>query len=309
MKIAIASGKGGTGKTLVSTNLFYSLQMEGIPVSMVDCDAEEPNAGVFIKGGASTSFIVRQHIPVIDTEKCVFCGKCHEYCHYHAIVCLPPTRFIQVVEDLCHGCGSCLFACEYNAITEKEMDLGEITSKAMGNSTDMIEGRTRIGVFSPVPVIKKSIYTVNSGSIAILDSPPGISCPFITTVEKADFVVLVTEPTPFGLNDLKLSVATLQHLGKIFGVVVNRAGLGNLEVYKWLKEKKIPLLMEIPFDKEIARLYSEGKLISEVKPQYRQQFTALGQRIINGYSNKRPFDELIRANNTGKLAGNSSIKR
>lgn len=279
MKIAIASGKGGTGKTLVSTNLFYSAQQAGEAVSLVDCDAEEPNVAEFIHGEVSCSTNVRQHIPVIDVKKCIFCGKCQLYCNYHAIVFLPSAGFIQVLEELCHDCGACQVACESGAITEKEKVLGTVKIMQLKSNVRIIEGCAEIGVYSPVPVIKSALRALNGEAIAILDSPPGISCPFIATVEKADFVVLVTEPTPFGLNDLKLSAATLQHLKKAFGVIVNRAGLGNREVYSWLEKNNIPLLMEIPFDKEIARIYSEGRLLAEAKPAFQVQFIALLDRI------------------------------
>ncbi len=279
MKIAIASGKGGTGKTLVSTNLFYSAQQAGIPVTLVDCDAEEPNVAEFIQGKVIRSENVMQNVPVIDTNKCLFCGKCYDFCNYHAIVYMPPARFIQIIEELCHDCGACLKACEYGAISEKKKKLGEIRTMAVTSFSKIIEGCVEPGVYSPVPVIRQSIKELNGEILAILDSPPGISCPFITAVAKADFVVLVTEPTPFGLNDLKLSVATLKHLGKSFGVIINRAGLGNREVYNWLERNQIPLLMEIPFDKEIARIYSEGHLIAEEKTAYRNQFMNLLKRI------------------------------
>ncbi len=279
MKIAIASGKGGTGKTLVSTNLFWSAQQAGIPVTLVDCDAEEPNVAVFIVAEVMCTSDVIQNIPLIDVNKCLFCGKCYDYCNYHAIVYLPPARFIQIVEELCHDCGACLKACEYGAISEKEKKLGEIRTMNVKNSSKIIEGCAELGGYSPVPVIKQSIKALNGETLAIMDSPPGISCPFITTVAKADYVVLVTEPTPFGLNDLKLSVATLKHLGKPFGVIINRAGLGNEEIYNWLEKSHIPLLMEIPFDREIARIYSEGLLLAEEQTSYCHQFLNLLNRI------------------------------
>jgi MinD superfamily P-loop ATPase len=275
MKIAIASGKGGTGKTLVSTNLFYSAQQAGISVALADCDAEEPNVAEFIQGEIVHSETVNQNIPVIDANACVFCGKCYEYCNYHAIVYLPQSGFIQVVDELCHDCGACLVACQYGAITEKIKQLGQVKTMVVNDQAKIIEGSANVGVYSPVPVIRQTIRELNGESLSILDSPPGISCPFIATVEKADYIVLVTEPTPFGVNDLKLSAATLKHLGKPFGVIVNRAGLGNRDVYEWLEQNGISLLMEIPFDKEIARIYSEGRLLAEVIPDYRNQFMKL----------------------------------
>jgi MinD superfamily P-loop ATPase len=272
MKIAVASGKGGTGKTLVSTNLFWTAQNSGFPVTLVDCDAEEPNVAEFITGELTNSFPVTQNIPVINPELCVFCGKCYNYCNYNAIVYLPSNQFIKVVEDLCHDCGACLVACKFGAITEKEKQLGTVKSMYLNSHAELIEACADVGVYSPVPVVKKAIKEASNSYLAIFDSPPGISCPFIATVENADYVILVTEPTPFGLNDLKLSVETLQQLKKPFGVIVNRAGLGNREVYDWLNQNKITLLLEIPFDREIARIYSEGKLLAEEKPAYQLQF-------------------------------------
>jgi MinD superfamily P-loop ATPase len=280
MKIAIASGKGGTGKTFISTNLFWTVQNASMPVVLVDCDAEEPNVAEFINGKVTQVQTVTQKVPVIDAEKCTFCGKCHGFCNYHAIIYLPPAGFIQVVEELCHDCGACSFACEFGAITEKEKQLGEVTSMGYHNHSDLIEARADVGVYSPVPVIKQAIKQANEQSLILFDSPPGISCPFIATVDKADYVILVTEPTPFGLNDLKLSVETLKQLNKPFGVVINRAGLGDRSVYEWLDANHIELLMEIPFDREIARIYSEGFLLVEMKPDYQALFLSLLNRII-----------------------------
>ena len=233
----------------------------------------------FIAGSSISSCAVNQNIPVIDPDRCVFCGKCFEYCNYNAIVFLPNNHFIQVVEDLCHDCGACFVACEFGAITEKEKQVGIVKSSYMNCHSEIIEACADVGVYSPVPVIKRAIKEVNEKHLAIFDAPPGISCPFIATVEHADFVVLVTEPTPFGLNDLKLSVETLQQLKKPYGVIVNRTGLGNREVYDWLQVNKVPLLMEIPFDREIARIYSEGLILVKEKPNYQFQFRELLKTI------------------------------
>jgi len=279
LKIAVASGKGGTGKTLVSTNLFWTIQKTGLPVTLVDCDAEEPNVAEFISGNVLFTDTVTQNIPVINPELCVFCGKCFEYCNYNAIVYLPANQFIQVVEDLCHDCGACSVACRFGAINEKKKQLGTVKSIYLNSHAEIIEACADVGVYSPVPVIKEAIKEASNRYLVIYDSPPGISCPFISTVEKADYVVLVTEPTPFGLNDLKLSVETLQQLKKPLGVIVNRAGLGNREVYDWLEQNNIPLLLEIPFDREIARIYSEGQLLAEENPAYQIQFKELLKAI------------------------------
>lgn len=284
MNIAIASGKGGTGKTLVSTNLFWTAQKMGLPVTIVDCDAEEPNVTEFIRGEVFAIYTVSQNIPVIDTKQCVFCGKCYEYCNYHAIVYLPLSGFIQVIEDLCHDCGACTVACEFGTITEKAKKLGTVQSLYLNRHSQIIEGRAEVGVYSPVPVIKRAIKEANYKTLNIFDSPPGISCPFIATVDKADYVVLVTEPTPFGLNDLKLSVETLQLLGKPFGVIVNRANLGDKTVYKYLQNNNITLLMEIPMDREIARIYSEGRMLIDEKPEFLSQLTEVIRIIKKLYN-------------------------
>ena len=279
MKIAVASGKGGTGKTMVSTNLFWVIQNAGLPVTLIDCDAEEPNVAEFVPGDLLFTDTVTQNIPVINPELCVFCGKCFEYCNYNAIVYLPSNQFIQVVEDLCHDCGACSVACKFSSITEKKKQLGTVKSMYLNSHAEIIEACADVGVYSPVPVIKKAIKEAANKYLTIFDSPPGISCPFIATVENADFVILVTEPTPFGLNDLKLSVETLHQLKKKYGVIVNRAGLGDQEIYDWLKQNKIPLLLEIPFDREIARIYSEGRILAEESPGYQNLFKNLLKTI------------------------------
>ncbi len=279
MKIAIASGKGGTGKTFVSTNLFAVAEKEARNVTLVDCDAEEPNVTEFIDGKTISTEVINQNLPVIDKETCVYCGKCRDWCNYNAIICLPENKQIYLIEDLCHDCGACLAACKYNAITEIEKKLGTVTVKEISDKSRVIEARADIGVYSPVSVIKDALNKAQESDLVFMDSPPGISCPFIAAVVPADFIVLVTEPTPFGLNDLKLSVETLEQLDKPFGVVVNRTGLGDERVYAWLEEKQIPLLMKIPFDKNIARIYSQSQLLVNEVPAYAGPFGNLLKTI------------------------------
>lgn len=280
IRIAVASGKGGTGKTLVSTNLWRSLVCENEDAVLIDCDAEAPDAGVFFKKELRYSFNVTQSVPVINTDSCVFCGKCHEYCKYNAIFFLPHVKMIRVIEELCHGCGACSFACGYGAITEKTVSLGKVSEFLVDGAHVLTEARMKAGVMSPVPVIKAALYYIaESDGIAILDSPPGTSCPFIQTVAESDYVILVTEPTPFGLSDLKQSVEILNQLRKPFGVIINRAGTGDRKVYSWLEQTGVDLLMEIPFDREIARIYSEGHLLVKEKINYNTQFIGLIQKI------------------------------
>ena len=286
LKIAIASGKGGTGKTFISTNLFNALQKSGKKVNLVDCDAEEPNDREFIAGEFLQSFDVTQKVPIIDESKCTYCGKCYEYCNYHAIFFLGEQRMIRVLEDHCHGCGACSVACEYGAITEKDELLGTVSSYKVQQNSNLIEARMKVGVHSPVPVIKEAVKSASLDAVILLYSRPGHSCPFIQTVATAHYVVLVTEPTPFGLSDLRQSVDTLRSMGKNCGVIVNRAGLGNDEVFEYLKKENISLLMSVPFDKSIAMTYSNGKLISNESPEWENKFSQLYKLILqeNGKS-------------------------
>ena len=286
IKIAVASGKGGTGKTFIASNLFYALSEQNYSVGLVDCDAEEPNDIIFFDGVSEDSFHITQKVPVIDETACTYCGKCREYCNYNAIFLLPEAKIIKVIEDLCHGCGACSVACNYGAITEKDVVQGEVTSFLIDNKRYLTEARMKVGVLSPVPIIKAAINKAgNNREIIIMDSPPGTSCPFIQTVARADYIVLVTEPTPFGLSDLEQSVNTLVGMGKKYGVIVNRAGLGDGKVYDYLKSKDIPLLLEIGFDKEIAYHYSKGELVTKEIPEWKERFLNLFDKIIDHHGN------------------------
>ena len=281
MKIAIASGKGGTGKTFVATNIFQTLLKNNYNVMLVDCDAEAPNSAAFFDTRLSEQSEVTQLVPVINTGNCTFCGKCHEYCNYNAIFILPPMKIISVIEDLCHGCGACLVACKFDAITEKPVSLGRVSQYSNNCKPAILEARMNVGVMSPVPVIKAAVKQIdNLADIVILDAPPGTSCPFIQTVAPADYVILVTEPTPFGLSDLKQSVETLRTMNKSFGVIINRAGLGNNKVQEYLYDEDITLLLEIPYKKEIAVTYSVGKLVADRDSFFAEQLLAVIKDII-----------------------------
>jgi MinD superfamily P-loop ATPase len=188
-----------------------------------------------------------------------------------------------VIEDLCHGCGACTVACEDGAITEKDVSLGEVNHFITSKNSSIVESRIHVGVYSPVPVIKRAINQAENHQIVLMDSPPGTSCPFIQTVSRADYVILVTEPTPFGLSDLKQSVETLKTMNKPYGVIVNRAGLGDNEVYKYLNQQQIPLLMEIPFNRDIASAYSKGELIAKVKPKLQAELYTIFNKIMKQY--------------------------
>jgi MinD superfamily P-loop ATPase len=284
MKIAIASGKGGTGKTFVSTNLFYIAQKQGLKTCLVDCDAEEPNVFGFLLGKENYKIPATQKIPVFDKEKCTFCKKCSEYCEYNAIFILPMVQFIQVTPELCHNCGACLYACEFDAITETEIGIGEITCVQFSENAEIIESRMNIGIERAGEIINFAQKQVPKNTeLVIYDSPPGTSCPFISTVEKADIVLMVAEPTPFGLNDLKLSVDVLKQIGKAIYAIINKHGIGNDEVEKFLEAENIEIVAKIPFDRNIAELYSEGKILAKDVEKYTIMFENV---LINLLMNK-----------------------
>jgi len=286
IRIAIASGKGGTGKTFVATNIFYALLRNNYRAMLIDCDAEAPNSIAFFETKLIKESEVTQLVPVINTEVCTFCGKCHNYCNYNAIFILPPMKIIKVIEDLCHGCGACNVACKDGAISEKQVSLGQVALYSTNGQPALIEARMNVGVMSPVPVIKAAIKQIdNLAEIIILDAPPGTSCPFIQTVASADYVILVTEPTPFGLSDLKQSVETLKTINKPCGVIINRAGLGDNFVQEYLMKEKILLLLEIPFKMEIAGLYSRGKIVAESDLFFSKQVLSVVENINANYGN------------------------
>jgi MinD superfamily P-loop ATPase len=286
MNIAIASGKGGTGKTFISTNLFNVLQKRGLHIALVDCDAEEPNDREFFPGGVpESSRQVTQQVPVIDESRCTYCGKCAAYCNYNAIFFLEERRVIRAMDELCHGCGACSVACSYGAISEKEDLLGFVNRYTFSEKSALIEARMKVGVHSSVRLIKAAIKEAEGFDLTLSDAPPGTACPFIQTVAMADYVVLVTEPTPFGVSDLHQSVETLRGMDKSFGVIVNRAGLGNNDIYAYLQQQHIPLIMRIPFDREIAVSYSNGALVTELCPDWAEQFNQLYHIIQEQYGN------------------------
>lgn len=284
LKVAIASGKGGTGKTIFSTNFFYALRELKQEVTLVDCDAEEPNDLLFFETNELDTFDVIQNIPVIDPTKCIYCSKCHDICNYHAILSLPKFKLIQVIDELCHSCGACLYACEDNAIHEKESVIGQIKTVQFMDLLTIVEAKSAVGLYSPVPVIKSALKVAGNEGVIIYDAPPGCSCSFIQTVVPADFVILVTEPSLFGLSDLKQTVDTLRQLKKNCGVIINRMR-DDYIIHQYLEEESIPLLLEIPFQKEIAESYSKGDLFIKRYPEWETKFLKIFSEINKKYGN------------------------
>lgn len=273
MIISIASGKGGTGKTTVSTNLAASL---GAGVQLLDCDVEEPNSHLFLRPEIKNEKRVFSLIPEIDEEKCTYCGKCADICRFSAINIVGNT--VLTFPELCHGCAGCIVVCPENAVTESGREVGAVeTGKAL--SSDFVHGILRIGEAMSPPLIKAVRKYETNEMINIIDAPPGTSCPVIAAMKDADFVLMVTEPTPFGLHDLKLACEAVKVLGIPAGLVINRSDVGNSDVLDYAKTEGLPVLLEIPFDRRIAEAYSNGKLIIDVMPEWKDRFTGLYKQI------------------------------
>ena len=283
MKIAVASGKGGTGKTTVSVNLFHLMSSySDKKVQLIDCDVEEPNDALFfVNPEPVAQKDAFQLIPEIDTEKCIFCKKCSDWCEFNAITIVPNLSFAEINESLCHSCGACTLACPEGSITEKEKSLGKITRYQIGEEQFLTEGRLKVGSAMQTTLIKKLKNSIHhNGTIIIYDAPPGTSCPVVETVADADFIVLVTEPTPFGLHDLKITVELLDELRKPYGVIINKAGLGDRRVYSFLNEKKIELLGEIPFNRKYAESYSTGELLKNIPQNMLEVYRNIADKIV-----------------------------
>jgi len=274
VKIAIASGKGGTGKTTVAVSLAVSIPGE---VRLLDCDVEEPNCHIFLKPDIREREPVGIPIPVVDEEKCTGCGECGRFCEYHAIVSLKTTPL--VFPELCHGCGGCTKVCPVEAISEVERQIGVVES-GRRDGIGFVQGRLNIGQPMSPPLIRAVKKRASTDGITVIDCPPGTSCPVIAAVKGSDFVVLVTEPTPFGLHDLRLAVDMVRELRIPFGVVVNRVGMGDDRVHAFCKDHHIPVLQEIPDDRRVAEAYSRGNVILNALPEYRSYFDNLMNEIL-----------------------------
>lgn len=275
MTICVASGKGGTGKTTVAANLAVILA-ENRKVRLLDCDVEEPNCHLFLQPEWQKEEAVNILVPEVDEERCTACGKCAEVCEYSAIVVLGST--VVTFPELCHGCGGCALVCPENAITEVDHATG-VVKEGTARGVELIQGQLKIGEAKAPPVIRQVKEHVDSNCINIIDAPPGTSCPVIESMKHTDFVVLVTEPTPFGLNDLKLAVEAVREVGLLFGVVINRADIGNDRVMRYCSEENISVLLQIPEDKAVAEAYSRGQLMVDALPQYRGVFEELFTKI------------------------------
>jgi len=281
MIISVASGKGGTGKTTIATSLAAVL---GSKAQLVDCDVEEPNCHILMKPALETSESITIPVPVVDMDKCTLCGKCGEVCRFSAIVVIGDQDL--TFPEMCHGCGGCSLLCPERAIAEAERELGVIETGRAG-PVEFVHGRLRIGEAMSPPLIRAVKERINPHKVAILDAPPGASCPVINTVMGSDFIILVTEPTPFGLHDLKIAVDAISHLAISTGVILNRSDVGDNEVQRFCAEQGIPLLAEIPHDRRIAEGYARGDLLVVSATQYIAKFLKLFQTIreLIGHTN------------------------
>lgn len=282
MEIAIASGKGGTGKTTLAVGLFNLLTEQKKKASLIDCDVEEPNSGIFLKAELLYSESVTVNIPEINRSKCVYCGKCAEYCEYNAIFFVKPLRQIELFSDLCHSCGACHYACRnIGAISEKEYKVGVRSVYKTKNDNTFIEGKMDIGRHMAVPVIKDVLKkNKRPEQLTIIDAPPGTSCPVIETIKDVDYIIIVAEPTPFGANDLKLMIETVEQIKKPYGIIINKSGLGNQDAYDVITSKKAELLMEIPFKREYAKKYAEGESFIEKDSTLKSHANKMLKRIL-----------------------------
>jgi len=276
MRIAIASGKGGTGKTTLATNLAQVIAEEGVPAAYLDCDVEEPNGHIFLKPEIERSRRVSIPVPEVDESKCTFCRACSQACRFSAILAM--KNKVLTFPNLCHGCGGCTLACQENAIREVPRPMGAVQAGRAGKVA-FAQGLLDVGEAMAPPVIREVLKEAPKEGVVIVDAPPGTSCPVIESVKGADVAILITEPTPFGLHDLKLAVGMVRTLGIPFGVAVNRVGVGDREVFSYCQSEGIPVFLEIPDDRRIAESYSRGVLAVEALPELRALFLDLMQDL------------------------------
>jgi MinD superfamily P-loop ATPase len=270
MIIVVASGKGGTGKTTIATSLALSLSR----AQFVDADAEEPNAHLFLEPAIEQTIPVYMMVPEVDLDRCTFCGKCAQFCQFNALALVRDK--VLVFPELCHGCGGCVLVCPEKAVQEKQRQLGEVevgTAKGMR----FIQGRLKPGEPSAVSIVHEEMAQADDGLPTIVDASPGTACAVVETISQADFCVLVTEPTPFGLHDLIMAMDVAAEVGVPSGVVINRSGVRDHLITEECEKRGVPVMLKVPFQRSIAEAYSQGRCVVEVFPEWRKSF----QKLLN----------------------------
>lgn len=283
MKIAILSGKGGTGKTTVSNNLSVITEK----AVLIDCDVEEPNSHIFMQPEVDGEEEIQTAFPVVDNEKCTHCRKCADFCHYNAIIA--GATLTMPLKDLCHDCGGCQLVCPTGAISYEKKGIGKIYTGKSRFNTSFMYGQLYPGELSGVKIINRLNERAAGNDLVLVDSPPGTSCSTVAALENCDYAVIVTEPTPFGVSDMKMVVEMLREMEIPFSVVVNKAGLGDDEVFKYCKDENLSISGEIPFDRAVAQAYAAGRLAIEISEENRKIYRELWRNISteaeksNGY--------------------------
>lgn len=279
LTIAVAAGKGGTGKTLVATSIALALSKSRPgQVQLVDCDVEEPNADLLLPTIFDSSETVTILVPEVDSETCIKCGKCAEVCQASAIAKV--REAVITFHELCTGCGSCAYICPVDAIAEIPREVGQVDRGTAADDIEFIQGRSRIAQQHTGSVTGAAKAHIDRSRIAIVDAPPGTSCPMQETVDNSDYCILVTEPTPFGLSDLGVAVDTCRTLQIPCGVVINRDGVGDLGVEEYCVREEIPILLRIPHKREIAEAYSEGRTLSLAFPEWNEAMLDVVKQIV-----------------------------
>ncbi|BES65447.1 ATP-binding protein [Gottschalkiaceae bacterium SANA] len=274
MKIAILSGKGGTGKTTLATNLFKT-KNQGI---LIDVDVEEPNSHLFLKPLILDRITIKKGYPVVDAAACTLCGACGDFCRYNAI--LPTKKKVLVYPELCHDCGGCQLVCPTNAIHYDKRTIGNVFSGKTESGLSVAYGDLLVGEVSGVHIIEHLREMTDQEPLVFIDSPPGTACSTVAAVEGVDYAIIAAEPTPFGVSDMKLVVEMLSGFSIPMGVVINKAGLGDQEIYEYCKEENLTILAEIPFSKAYAKSYASGKMLCDDFPEFRENMEEILDQII-----------------------------
>ncbi len=276
MRVAVLSGKGGTGKTTVSTHL-AALNPDAL---YMDLDVEEPNGDLFLKSEWIDEIPVTVAYPVIDEDLCTRCRKCSTFCQFNALIVAPAMTI--VLKEICHACGGCELVCPEGAVSFGERPVGEILKGTAATGNPVISGAMTPGEYSGVPVIKKALTLTDGYHSVVIDSPPGTSCTTVASLEGCDLALIVTEPTPFALSDMKMVVEMLGTMKMPMAVVVNKTGMGDDEVYRYCRDEGIPVYGEIPFSRELAEAYAEGNMLNHISPEIEKVLLGVWDKVKAG---------------------------